>query len=958
MKPKNVFWFITDSVRSYNGEGDERFRLDIYNNLPDFFDFNNAYTSAPSTIMSASSMFSGKDSYEIARNFSDWEFSDKIISIQKFLKKRDFKIWTIDNSKRAREMLREFIYPIEKKHFIKNLSHANNWTNSECLEVVKNIINKNDIQNTNNLFTVWLDCRGDELLSLKLENIINFLKKNKLYDDSMIIFNSDHGYPDPNLMNPNEIQNRRHDLIMTEDNIKVPLLIKLPKKISDPKQIEYRVSLKQLPATILDVLEIGEHNYDHSLINIFKSEKYEEIFIRSDNRLQMQVGKITVIIYKNFKLYYYYDTNKYHLYNIKEDKLEYHNLISKKDSEEFRNIFKELSEYLTKDNIEIFEKDKKKLDGYYKLNEKRILSIFNKDKVKKILLFSNFTLNEIINLKDKLQNTFGKDTEIFITSKKKFEIENYLSYEVLLKKEKSFDNLIIFEEKNFFMYSSDLELITTKLKFKNKIFIDSNLKSYNQFISKWLWPLNKYKRNWFFYKSEPYLIIKDLIKIIFTGINVYFLNKKTENPDMENLKIARDQKLRQKLENVKKIKNFYLNDTDLLFFLPHLKTFGGTQSQVVKIMNSIINDYQKKVCLLGSLEFKNISSIYELNPNVKLLNVNKHNPELLSKFLLNPIIKLFIIISKLLRLDSTSDILRFFNKVLIFIYIIKDSKLNSKAIISFLPSANLIMCFLKKFKIIKSKLIINERNDINFYFKKKSKIHKFAINHLYKYSDYIFTNSLNTKYYFEKINLKSEFVYNLVKPNQININKIKLNFESKAIVNFSRFEHQKDHIGMIKSLKFILSKYDLELTFYGKGSLKEKILSYINLNKLNDKIKLDSFAVDDLDTQTSINGFCYIIGSHHEGISNSMLDALNLGIPVLIKENLYQELLKIFNGEKINFLLPYSTNDDLENNIKKLNNFEYYTDISKSGTNFINDLYNSDKRIDTRLMDKLSKIFQ
>lgn len=956
MKPKNVFWFITDSVRSYNGEGDERFRLDIYNKLSDFFDFNNAYTSAPSTIMSASSMFSGKDSYEIARNFSDWEFSDKIISIQKFLKEKNYNIWTIDNSKRAREMLREFIFPVEKKHFIKNLSHAKNWTNSECLELLKSIINNNNIQNTNNFFTIWLDCRGDELLSEKLQDAINFIKENKLYDESMIIFNSDHGYPDPNLMNPNEIENKRHDLIMTEDNIKVPLLIKLPKKISNPKKIDFRVSLKQLPATILDVLEVNKHPYEHSLINIFKSEKYEEIFIRSDNRLQMQVGKITVIIFKSFKLYYYYDTDKYHLYNIEKDNLEYHNLISKKDSDELKYIFKELVEFLLKNNKEIFEKDKIKLSNYYKNNEKKLLSTFNRFKVKEILIFSNFSLNEIINLKKKLLNTFGPSLKIFITSNKKFEIENYLSFDALLKKEKIFDNLIIFEEKNFFMYSSDLELLTSKLKFKNKIFIDSNLKSYNQFISKWLWPLNKYKRNWYFYKTEPLLILKDLIKIIFTGVNVYFLNKKTENPDMENLKMARDHKLRQKQENIKQMKKFYLGAVDITFTLPHLKSFGGTQSQVVKIMDKIINNHQKKILLFGTLEFKNIASIYTLNSNIKLLNVNKHYPKLLDKFILSPAIKLFVVIAKLLNLSSLADFFRFIKKILIFIYIINNSKLNSKAIVSFLPSANLIMCCLKKFKIIKSKLIINERNDINYYFVKKTKIHKFAINHLYKYADYIFTNSLNTKHYLESINVNSEFVFNLIEPNQISTDKIKLNYDTKTILNFSRFEHQKNHIGMIKSLKSIINKYNFKVIFYGKGTTKEKISSYINSYDLNNKIKLETFSVNDLDIKKNLNGFCYIIGSHHEGISNSMMDALNLGIPVIIKDNLYEELLKFFDHKEISFLLPYSNNNDLENNIKRLDNFKDYTKISKDGLNFITSLYNSDKRIDIKILEKLEKV--
>ena len=53
--------------------GNEDF--EFFMNLHDFYNFTNAYTAAPSTIMSAASMFTGNNTFKIARNYNDWKIN-------------------------------------------------------------------------------------------------------------------------------------------------------------------------------------------------------------------------------------------------------------------------------------------------------------------------------------------------------------------------------------------------------------------------------------------------------------------------------------------------------------------------------------------------------------------------------------------------------------------------------------------------------------------------------------------------------------------------------------------------------------------------------------------------------------------------------------------------------------------------------------------------------------------
>ena len=119
---KPVIFIVIDSVRSFKTGLDDRDKLDVMDDLgEDFVEFKNAFCSAPSSIMSASSMFTGIPSVFIARNYNDWQFNEgsAIVSLQSILIKQGYEIYSIDNSKESREMNQALLLPLRKKYFPK-----------------------------------------------------------------------------------------------------------------------------------------------------------------------------------------------------------------------------------------------------------------------------------------------------------------------------------------------------------------------------------------------------------------------------------------------------------------------------------------------------------------------------------------------------------------------------------------------------------------------------------------------------------------------------------------------------------------------------------------------------------------------------------------------------------------------------------------------------------------------
>lgn len=563
-KPKNVIIIIVDSVRYYRTGADDRDRLDFMDAFQhESVELMNAFTSAPSSVMSAAAMFTGLHSAFVSRNYNDWEFdSSSIKSLQLTLKEQGFDIYSIDNSKVGREVKRDLILPLPKKLFPKGISHGKFWTNLEVTRILKHVLNNRDSDKPA-FFMLWYDCREDANTSYAVEEAVSAFKTHDLFDNSIVILTSDHGYPDPRTgLNKNTMRNLRHDLVVTDDNIKIPLFIKVPNV--SPGRRHSPVSTIDFTPTILDFLDLKRDiraGNDLSGVSLKKllldpkldeSDSYRNRLIRTDTRLLLQSGRITAIRSSNKKLVLYQDENKIECYDVKTDPDEINPLAGNT----LQTEYSELYEFFVKTNEEIDKFHSTVIkDQATKLVEK-----FDKKSFKNVFVCSDageFINAQIINvLKERNEDRniafWSGSGEALLYASSKKAISKPLVIDLNSLREMKFHLSFRITEKahHAFLDNSAYELCK---QISNKVCsVDFNMKPYSRLFVQWVSPIWKYRRNLNFYAEEPSLFFFDLAKVIKLFVKIFLFRDIVTNPDMSLAKELRDRALIAKAEKAKR----------------------------------------------------------------------------------------------------------------------------------------------------------------------------------------------------------------------------------------------------------------------------------------------------------------------------------------------------------------------------------------------------------------------
>ena len=541
-----IIFIVIDSVRFYETSIDDRGRLPYMDEFSKFsIEYKNAITSAPSSVMAAATMFTGIESAYLARNYNDWEFdTENFVSLQNTLKKNGYEIYSIDNSRTGREVTKDLTQPLSKKYFPKGITHRNFWTNIEMVSIFKNILNKNPPKKS--FFMLWFDCRNDPNTSYCVEETVNLLKKNNFFDDSVIIMTSDHGYPDPSTgLNVNTMRNMRHDMVVTDDNIKVPLLIKTP----DLKKgiVNEIVGHIDLMPTVLNLAEIEFPLKNKSIISGIDIVKNKDNLdknriIRTDTRLLLQEGRITSLRSNSLKLVIYHDENKKELYNLENDPQELSPLKIINSSKT-----KNFDDYLNNSNQKINQYHQKYISTRIITLEKFFFNKSNNNQIKVLIFgkFNFFIYREIIKyFKDR------KNIEFYITIKNP-KVENQLpsiKYYDDINIDIRFSHGLYITEKQHYSFDDPKLFNKFSKKCAKILCADFNLSFYNRFVVRWLNPILKYKRNFYFYKDEPVLVFHDFMRLMKNFYLVYFKNEKTLNPDMLEMKQLRDRAVKASIE--------------------------------------------------------------------------------------------------------------------------------------------------------------------------------------------------------------------------------------------------------------------------------------------------------------------------------------------------------------------------------------------------------------------------
>lgn len=170
------------------------------------------------------------------------------------------------------------------------------------------------------------------------------------------------------------------------------------------------------------------------------------------------------------------------------------------------------------------------------------------------------------------------------------------------------------------------------------------------------------------------------------------------------------------------------------------------------------------------------------------------------------------------------------------------------------------------------KLISSERNDPESFPNKK--IREYAFLHSDKV---VFQTEAARQYFQDRIQEKGVVIAN---PITENLPDIYTGQRKHTVVAAGRLEEQKNHVGLFYAFQKFLLKYpDYVLHLYGEGSLEQELKDLSIKLKISDHIIFEGFHRDILNEIKDAG--MYVLSSNYEGISNSLLEAMGLGMPVI-----------------------------------------------------------------------------
>lgn len=176
-------------------------------------------------------------------------------------------------------------------------------------------------------------------------------------------------------------------------------------------------------------------------------------------------------------------------------------------------------------------------------------------------------------------------------------------------------------------------------------------------------------------------------------------------------------------------------------------------------------------------------------------------------------------------------------------------------------------------------LIISERNNPDRINKREySRWLKFIRNILYGFADKLVLQSEKSKEAFPiKLMAKATVIANPLEENLIPIYEGK---KSKKIVSAGRLTDDKNFQMLIKGFELFADNHEeYSLIIYGSGELHDMLQDIIDNSRHRKRIKLLPFSKN-IHNEIK-DAAIYVSTSNSEGISNSIVEALALGIPVI-----------------------------------------------------------------------------
>ncbi len=173
---------------------------------------------------------------------------------------------------------------------------------------------------------------------------------------------------------------------------------------------------------------------------------------------------------------------------------------------------------------------------------------------------------------------------------------------------------------------------------------------------------------------------------------------------------------------------------------------------------------------------------------------------------------------------------------------------------------------------LKMKMISSERND------PKSFPDRGVQNYAYLHSDKVVFQTEEAMQYFQKrIQRKGRVIAN---PISNKLPDIYTGKRRNTVVAVGRLEKQKNYVNLLYAFRDFVQKYsDYVLHIYGVGVLKQELCILAEKLGISENVVFEGFHEDILNEIRDAG--MYVLSSDYEGISNSLLEAMGIGLPVI-----------------------------------------------------------------------------
>ena len=244
------------------------------------------------------------------------------------------------------------------------------WGNFDDPFINKPEIQQKEILRWNAGHLTWKDWQGMiaaywgycTFIDHEIGRIISYLKEKNLYEDTIIIFSTDHG----DMIGSHRIFNKGFQ--MYEETHRIPLVIRIPGESNNGKKIESFVSHVDLFKTICDLADINVNNENDgfSLRNLIKGDNAnsrDSIFAEFHG-YEPCLTSIRMVRTKKWK-YIYNPFSIDELYDMESDPFEIHNLAPRIGHKAVLSRMKErMIEWMRSTNDDLGRKSQGRVDSF------------------------------------------------------------------------------------------------------------------------------------------------------------------------------------------------------------------------------------------------------------------------------------------------------------------------------------------------------------------------------------------------------------------------------------------------------------------------------------------------------------------------------------------------------------------------------------------------------------------